>query len=92
MSLYLGIEMGRLGTERAVLRTVPGLGAYYGAQKHSVALVLESHLSRKRYKFREPLPGKLRERQGVFKGYILFFFEKFFGNDVNNVYFDCLGI
>ena len=87
MGLNLGIEMGRLGAERAVLGTVPRLGAYYGAQKHPVALVLEGNFSRKRYEVREPLSGKLGKREGVFKGYLLFFFEKFFGNYVKNIYF-----
>jgi hypothetical protein len=87
MSLDLGIEMGRLGAEGAVLGTVPRLGAYYGAQKHPVALVLEGHLPCKRYEVRKPLPGKFGKRESVFKGYLLFFFEKFFGNYVKNVYF-----
>ena len=87
MGLNLGIEMGRLGAERAILGTVPRLGAYYGAQKHPVALVLEGYLPRKRYEVREPLSGKFGKREGVFKGYLLFFFKEFFGNCVENVYF-----
>ena len=91
MGLHLRIEMGRLGAEGAVLGAVPRLGAYYGAQKHPVALVLEGHLPRKRYEVRKPLPGKFGKRKSVFKGYVFFFFEKFLGNYVKNIDFNRLG-
>jgi len=90
MGLHLSIEMGRLGAEGAVLGTVPRLGAYYGTQKHPVALVLKGNLPCKRYEFRKPLPGKLGKRESVFKGYLFFFFKKLLGNYVKNVYFGCL--
>ena len=92
VSFNLGIEMGRLGAEGAVLGTVPGLGTYDRTQKHPVALVLEGDFSRKRYEFREALCGKFRKREGVFEVYVFFFFQKLFGNYVKNVYFSYLGV